>query len=194
MDWIAATNRDCNSQSTVTLAEKQDLKQPKLLFCFSYIGWRLGDWCLLRTSVSEIRCMISIHVTLIEPLLTTTILQRKNMWQLFSAVKDDALYIPVMNTFRAWLTDPKNWNVAVKILATTNRLVMESHHPSIGSQYCYNMNALVTMSQFEDQSSLVAKECVFWFRTYSCYLSERNSRLTLFNWKSHLSQRRPCQS
>lgn len=48
--WIAAANPGYNSQSTTIPAEQQDPKWLKLLSCFSYANWQLGDWCLLPAS------------------------------------------------------------------------------------------------------------------------------------------------
>lgn len=48
--WIAAANPGYNSQSTTIPAEQQDPKRLKLLSCFSYANWQLGDWCLLPAS------------------------------------------------------------------------------------------------------------------------------------------------
>lgn len=48
--WIAATHTGYNSQSATIPAEQQDPKRLKLLSCFSYANWQLGDWCLLPAS------------------------------------------------------------------------------------------------------------------------------------------------
>eukprot|EP01018_Ginkgo_biloba_P018614 Gb_29475 [translate_table: standard] len=52
--WIAAANPGYNSHSTTIPAEQQDPKRLKLLSCFSYANWQLGDWCLLPTSARRI--------------------------------------------------------------------------------------------------------------------------------------------
>lgn len=48
--WIVAANPGPNSKSTTIPADMQDPKQLRLLSCFSYANWQLGDWCLLPIS------------------------------------------------------------------------------------------------------------------------------------------------
>eukprot|EP01018_Ginkgo_biloba_P023413 Gb_01294 [translate_table: standard] len=47
--WIAAASTGHSSQLTITPSEQQEPKELKLLSCFSYANWQLGDWCLLPT-------------------------------------------------------------------------------------------------------------------------------------------------
>lgn len=48
--WIVEANSGHNSKSTTIPADMQDPKQLRLLSCFSYANWQLGDWCLLPIS------------------------------------------------------------------------------------------------------------------------------------------------
>lgn len=48
--WISAANPASTMKSTSVPADMQDPKHLKLLSCFSYANWQLGDWCFLPIS------------------------------------------------------------------------------------------------------------------------------------------------
>ncbi|GAB2291926.1 Probable ubiquitin-conjugating enzyme E2 23 [Dionaea muscipula] len=50
--WIASAGY--GSESSTTPTEDQDPKKLKLLSCFTYANWQLGDWCLLPSSPMSI--------------------------------------------------------------------------------------------------------------------------------------------
>lgn len=52
--WIVAVNPGSNLKATTIPADMQDPKELRLLSCFSYANWQLGDWCLLPTSERRI--------------------------------------------------------------------------------------------------------------------------------------------
>ncbi|XP_031380623.1 probable ubiquitin-conjugating enzyme E2 23 [Punica granatum] len=49
--WIASAGYGPNSSTAP--AEEQSPKNLKLLSCFAYANWQLGDWCLLQSSQQE---------------------------------------------------------------------------------------------------------------------------------------------
>ncbi|KAK4783625.1 hypothetical protein SAY86_007999 [Trapa natans] len=49
--WI--TSAGYGPSSSIAPAEKQSPKNLKLVSCFDYADWELGDWCLLRSSLSS---------------------------------------------------------------------------------------------------------------------------------------------